>query len=164
MDDKKDEILVPEVVEEGAEDLTISGTTPIFAPEAFRFAQLVATGISPTEAYKQTYPDQALRSKNLTVMAYKLAHNPKVREQITILQEAVRLQLIAEAPAAFDRVRELAENAKGEKVRLDANLEILDRAGLKPPSRVESIQIGLWGSLGAEDIRGLVKRRLENQK
>lgn len=163
MNAKKNEILIPEVMEE-TDDSPITGDSPIFAPEAFRFAQLVASGASPTEAYKQTYPDQALRSKNLTVMAYKLAHNPKVREQISILQEAVRLQLIAEAPAAFDRIKNLAENAKGEKVKLEANLEILDRAGLKPPNRVESIQIGLWGSLGAEDIRGLVKRRLENQK
>lgn len=161
MDDKKVEVLVPEVME--GDETPITGSDPIFAPEAFRFAQLVAGGASPTEAYKQTYPDQALRSKNLTVMAYKLAHNPKIREQITILQEAVRLQLIAEAPAAFDRIKQLAESAKGEKVKLEANLEILDRAGLKPPQRVEQIQIGLWGSLSQEDVRGMVKRRLENQ-
>ncbi len=162
MKDENTKVLVPEIMEE-VDDTPITGTDPIFAPEAFHFAQLVSTGVSPTEAYKQTYPNQALRSKNLTVMAYKLAHNPKVREQITILQEAVRLQLIAEAPAAFDRIKDLAENAKGEKVKLEANLEILDRAGLKPPSRVESIQIGLWGSLSQEDVRGMVRRRLENQ-
>jgi hypothetical protein len=161
--DKKIEVLEPEVVEEVEDTEPITGENSILSPEVFRFAQLVSTGIGPTEAYKQTYPDQALRAKNLTVMAYKLAKNPKVREQIGVLQEAVRLQLIAEAPAAFDRVKDLAENAKGEKVKLEANLEILDRAGLKPPSRVETVQIGLWGSLSQEDMRSVVKRRLENQ-
>lgn len=163
MSDTKIAVLEPEIVEEVEEMEPITGTNAILSPEVFGFAQLVATGVGPTEAYKQTYPNQALRTKNLTIMAYKLAKNPKVREQIGVLQEAVRLQLIAEAPAAFDRVKDLAENAKGEKVRLEANLEILDRAGLKPPSRVETIQIGLWGSLSQEDMRSVVKRRLENQ-
>ena len=162
MSEQEKEVLEPEIVEE-ADDTPITGTDPIFSLEAFSFAQRVASGVSPTEAYRQAYPDQALRAKNITVLAYKLAHNPKVREQIGILQEAVRLQIIAEAPAAFDRVKQLAETAKGEKVKLEANLEILDRAGLKPPNRVETIQIGLWGSLSQEDMRGMVRRRIENQ-
>jgi hypothetical protein len=158
-----DQILEPEIVEEDEEKELVSGSIPILSTEAFKFAQLVASGVGPTDAYKQVYPDKALRLKRIAVAAYHLAHNPKVREQITIIQEAVRLQLIAEAPAAFDRLKELSENAKGEKVKLDANIEILDRAGLKPPQRVEQIQIGLWGSLSQEDMRSIVKRRLENR-
>ena len=162
-EDKLDETLEPEIVEEDVEKSYVTGTIPILSTEAFKFAQLVASGVGPTDAYKKTYPDKAARLKHLAAAAYQLAHNPKVREQITVLQEAVRLQLIAEAPAAFERVRILSESASGEKVKLEANLQILDRAGLKPPQRVEQIQIGLWGSLSSQDMREIVKRRLENQ-
>jgi len=159
------EILVDDLDEEEKEEArkTIPGAIPILSTEAFKFAQLVAMGKGPTDAFREVYPDRTARIKNLKQAAYTLAHNPKVREQISILQEAVRLQLIAEAPAAFERLKDLSENAKGEKVKLDANLQILDRAGLKPPVRVERLEIGLWGSLSPQDMRSLVKRRLENQ-
>lgn len=159
----EDKVIEPEIVEEDSDPDTIPGSIPILSKDAFMFAQLVADGIGPTEAYRRTFPNKLNRIKYLKQAAYTLAHNPKVREQIAILQEAVRLQLIAEAPAAFERVKEIAENAKGEKVKLEANLEILDRAGLKPPQRVEQIQIGLWGSLSSQDMREIVKRRIENQ-
>jgi hypothetical protein len=165
-EEKVEETIEPEVVDEAEEEearKTIPGKIPILSTEAFKFAQLVAEGVGPTEAYRRTYPDKVERLKNLRVAAYTLAHNPKVREQIAILQEAVRLQLITEAPAAFERIKQLSESASGEKVKLEANLQILDRAGLKPPQRVEQIQIGLWGSLSTQDMRELVKRRLENQ-
>lgn len=154
-------VIEPEVVED--DDEFISGNTQILSPQVMKFATLVAQGVGPTDAYKDTYPDKVDRVRNLKQAAYKLAHSPKVKEQITIIQEAVRLQIITEAPAAFERIKELSENAKGEKVRLEANIEILDRAGLKPPQRVEQIQIGLWGSLSQQDMRQIVRRRLENQ-
>jgi hypothetical protein len=153
--------LEPEIVEDELD--LIPTETPILSPEAFQFAQLIAEGAGPTEAYRKVYPDNPKTLKQLHQAAYVLARNPKVREQVAILQEAVRLQLIAEAPAAFERLTDLARNAKGEKVKLDANLEILDRAGLKPPQRVEKLEIGLWGSLSSQDMRNLVRRRLENQ-
>ena len=156
---EEDKVLEPEVME----DDSIPMEGPLLSTEASKFAQLVASGKGPTEAYRQVFPDKVGRIKKLSQAAYALAHNPKVREQIAILQEAVRLQLIAEAPAAFERLKILSETASGEKVKLEANLQILDRAGLKPPQRVEQIQIGLWGSLSQEDMRSLVKRRLENQ-
>lgn len=151
--------LIPEIVE----DEHISEDKPLLTPQVFEFAQLVASGKGPMEAYKITHPDSKAQARSIARLAYALAKNPKVREQIATIQEAVRLQIITEAPAAFVRLKELAENAKGEKVKLEANLEILDRAGLKPPARVEQISIGLWGSLSQEDMRNLVRRRIENQ-
>ncbi len=160
MTENENEVIEPEVVEE---DPQISGVDSILTPQVLSFAKLVADGKSPTEAYRETHPETQSKARSLSRMAYQLAKNPKVREQITTLQEAVRLQIITEAPAAFGRIKELAENAKGEKVRLEANLEILDRAGLKPPQRIESIAVGLWGSLSAQDIKNMVRRRIENQ-
>ena len=156
---EEEKVLEPEVVEESQ----ISGEENIMTPQVLSFARLIADGKSPTQAYRETHPESQAKARTLSRMAYQLAKNPKVREQITILQEAVRLQIITEAPAAFSRIKDLAENAKAERVKLDANLEILDRAGLKPPNRVETIQVGLWGSLSSEDMRNLIRRRLENQ-
>jgi hypothetical protein len=162
MEEETLESIVPEVVDESKEEL-LTGDVPILSTEAMQFAKLIADGRGPTEAYREIFPEKAGRTKWVSRAAYALAHNTKVREQITIIQEATRLQIVMEAPAAFERVKQLSESAKGEKVRLDANIEILDRAGLKPPQRVEQIQIGLWGSLSTEDMRNLVKRRIENK-
>lgn len=163
MPDEEKETVEAEVVDEPADKEFVTGQIPILSSEAFMFAKLVAEGKGPTEAYKEVYPEKVVRLKRVSGAAYALARNPRVREQIAIIQEATRLQMIMEAPAAFERIKELSESAKGEKVKLEANLEILDRAGLKPPQRIESIQVGLWGSLSQMDMRSLVRRRLENQ-
>jgi hypothetical protein len=158
---KEDKAIEPEIVEE-TNDL-ISGDRSILSPETMKFATLVAQGVGPSQAFRTVFPERAAEIKSVRHAAYLLAHNPKVKEQISLLQEATRIEIILEAPSAFERVKEIATNAKNEKVRLDANLDILDRAGLKPPQRVEQIQIGLWGSMSQEDMRNLVRRRLENQ-
>ena len=41
-------------------------------------------------------------------------------------------------PAAINQMRVLADSAESESVRLAANKDLLDRAGLKPTERVET--------------------------
>jgi len=161
---KKIEVIEPEVVDESSEGSRvplITGDRAILNPEVLLFATLVGQGEGLSSAYRKAFPGKAQRHR-LDVYAYQLAKNPKVREQISIIQEAVRLQIITEAPAAFERIRELAEGAQHEKIRLDANRDILDRAGLKPPQKVESLHVGLWGSLSQEDVRNMIRNKLEN--
>lgn len=94
----------------------ISGDEPILEPHVLLFAKLLSDGKEPTAAYKESHPWSTAKPNSMAQMAYQLSKNQKVREQVTILQEAVRLQIIAEAPAAFI-LRDLAERAaKGRRL------------------------------------------------
>ncbi len=155
------EVVAVEVVEE-ENPIMITGERAILSPEVMQFATLVANKVGLTEAYRLAFPGKK-HYKNIGVYAYQLAKNPKIREQISIIQEAVRLQIVAETPAALSRLIDLSENAESEKVRLDACRDLLDRGGLKPPSRVESIHVGLFGSASAEDLRQLIRNKLESE-
>jgi len=64
----------------------------------------------------------------------------------------------------LERVKDLAINAKTERVKLDANLEILDRGGMKSPQRIESLQIGIFGSMNPEDMKEILRKNLEGKK
>jgi len=65
------------------------------------------------------------------------------------------------APEALDRILDLAINAKQEKVRLQANLEILDRAGLGAPQKVEIAAVGLFGDAQPDDIIKMIRKNME---
>lgn len=69
-----------------------------------------------------------------------------------------------ELPEALERVKDLAKNSKQERVKLDANLEILDRGGMKAPHRVESLQIGIFGSLNPDDLKDILRKNLKGVK
>jgi hypothetical protein len=71
------------------------------------------------------------------------------------------LQIVLELPEALERVKSLAQNAKTERVKLDANLELMDRGGMKAPQRIESLQIGIFGSLNTEDLKAVLRNNLE---
>lgn len=135
----------------------------VLSPENFKFASLIAGGKSAPEAYKEAFPERA-SSKWMSVNAYTLAKSPKIREQIDTLQQATRLQIVMELPEAFERVKTLSQSAASERVKLDANLQILDRGGLKAPVRVESMNIGIFGSLDPEDVKAMLRRNLERNK
>lgn len=132
---------------------------PICTAAEKQFAQLVADGVKPVDAYAQAFPEKK-ESKWLRDYARQLAMEPRIREQIELIQQACRLQFVIEAPSALERMVRLAETADSEKVKLDANKDILDRAGLKPPDRVESVHVGIFGSASAEDIRNLLRQKM----
>ncbi len=132
----------------------------ILRPEEMRFASLVADGSSLMEAFKDAYPDLA-SSKWVSRYAHRLAKDPKIRTQVEELQQVMRFQFIINAPRALDRLEEMAETAGNARVKLDANIEILNRAGLQPPQRTETLHIGLWGRMSSEDIKGMIKRNLD---
>lgn len=135
---------------------------PILSDQNYRFAALIASGKSAPDAYKEVFPERS-SSKWIASNAYRLAKNPKIKEYIDTIQQATRLQIVLELPDALERVKDLAKNAKTERVKLDANLEIMDRGGMKAPQRVESIQIGIFGSLDAEDMKVMLKHNLMNK-
>lgn len=134
---------------------------PILDADAYRFASLIATGAcsSIPEAYKQVFPNRT-SSKWVEVNAYNLAKSPKIREYIDTIQQAARLQIVLELPESVERLVDLARNAKTERTKLQANLELLDRGGMKAPQRIESLQIGIFGSLETEDMKNILRKNL----
>lgn len=128
-----------------------------------KFAQEVAKGTRLNEAYTLAFPDSK-GSKLVNNYASRLVRNPKVRQEIELLQHAARMQFIMDAPRAAQKMIELSENAKQERVQLEATKDILNRAGLQPPQRVETVAIGIFGSASSEDIRALLRNNLEKKE
>jgi hypothetical protein len=152
----------PEIIEADVMEEEILTSKPLLRDKAMTFATLVASGAELGEAYKIAFPEKA-HSKWVQVYAGRLAKNSKVKEHIALVQEATRLQIVLETPAAFERLVDLAENAKSEKVRLDANKDLLDRGGLKPPERIESINVGVFGSLSSDDMKAIIRSKLGSE-
>ena len=115
------------------------------------------------DAYAEVYP-QLSSSKWLGKYASRLAKSPRIREQIELIQQAIKAQFAVMALAAVDRVEELAKDAKNERVKLDANQEILRQGGIIPPQRTESIHIGIFGNASTEDMRALVRNNLNKTR
>jgi hypothetical protein len=57
------------------------------------------------------------------------------------------------APKAFDQMRNLAENAESEIVRLKANSDLLDRAGYRPVDKSEVTQVNDLENMSTEEIQ-----------
>lgn len=152
-----------EQINKEANNLPVDTEKPILSEKNFRFASLIASGKSAPEAYKEVFPERA-SSKWMAANAYALAKNPKIKEHIDTIQQATRLQIVLELPDALDRVKVLAKDAKQERVRLDANLQILDRGGMKAPQKVESIQIGIFGSLNPDDMKEILRSNLKKKQ
>lgn len=133
----------------------------IMDPSKMKFAALVADDWTLMDAFKEAFPELS-SSKWVSRYAHRLAKDPKIREQVEELQQAMRVQFIINAPRALDRLEEIAETSKNERVKLDANIEILNRAGMQAPQRIETLHIGLWGRLSSEDIRGMIKSNIDN--
>jgi hypothetical protein len=87
--------------------------------------------------------------------------NPTIKALIEEIQQGMRAQMILMSPDALNNLWDLANNAESEKVRLDANKEILYGAGLKPPDEVKLSTTGIFGSTPVEDIRDAIRKNLE---
>ena len=62
----------------------------------------------------------------------------KLKKQFAnAIKEHIEQNLLDAAPMALAQMRELASDAISESVKLAANKDILDRAGLKPTERIE---------------------------
>lgn len=66
--------------------------------------------------------------------ASNLLSNPRINQAI---QELTLLRITSLAPTALQTVLEMSRSARSEYVRLQAAQDLLDRAGFKPPDRVQ---------------------------
>ena len=53
---------------------------------------------------------------------------------------------------ALNQIQELAESAVSEKVKLDANKDLLDRAGWKPVDKSEITEVNQWETASREEL------------
>ena len=112
-----------------------------------------------TESYRQAYPNAS--EKWASIEAYRLMRNPKIKGLIEQIQQDTRSKFILLAPAALERLEELAENADSEMVKLKANQEILDRAGLRAPDKVELSLPGVFGDASPDAIKQMIRSKQE---
>lgn len=128
-----------------------------------KFAQIYATTNDAILAYKEAYPENASKAKYVNSSAYHKLSDPKIKALIEEIQQGSRAQLIMLAPDALQNIIDLANNAESEKVKLDANKEILYGAGLKPPEQIEMKSVGIFGSASPTEIRDMIKAGLEEE-
>lgn len=112
-----------------------------------------------TESYRKAYPKAS--EKWASQEAYQLLRNPKIKALIEQIQQDIRSKFVLLAPAALERLEDLAENADSEKVKLAANLELLDRGGLGKPQKIELSLPGIFGSADPEEIKKSIRERQE---
>ena len=61
---------------------------------------------------------------------------------------------------ALNQIQELAESAVSEKVKLDANKDLLDRAGWKPVDKQEITEGNRYENMSSDDIKKELDRLL----
>lgn len=115
-----------------------------------------------TESYRKAYPNAS--SKWAQQEGYRLMRNPKIKSLIEQIQQDTRSKFILLAPAALQRLEDLAETADSEMVKLKANQEILDRAGLRAPDKVELSLPGVFGEASPEAIKAMIKNKQETRE
>jgi len=65
-------------------------------------------------------------------------NGPKLRKQLSAeIDQETRIAIAHHAATSVKNLVDLANNAESETVKLQANKDILDRAGYKPTDRVE---------------------------
>ena len=114
---------------------------------------------NPLEAFKAAYPNA--KGKFLSQDAQKLLRDPRIKDMIDQIQQDCRAQFVIIAPEALERLEELAEGAESEMVKLKANIEILDRGGLGAPQKVELQHLGVFGTMGVDEIKEIVRKNIE---
>jgi phage terminase small subunit len=132
--------------------------------QQIKFAKVYAETHNAIEAYKAAYGEErASKVKYLQSTAYHKLDDPGVRALIEHIQQGLRAQYIMAAPDAFENLCQLADHAESEKVRLEANKEILYGAGLKPPDEVTLRHTGIFGGVPISEIRNMIKNHVEDK-
>lgn len=96
--------------------------------EAFVHAYVASGGKLKASATKAGYA-----AKSAHIEAHRQMQKPEV---IRAIYEVTTLALGAHLPAALARLAKLSSGAKSEYVQLEASKDLLDRAGLAAPKRI----------------------------
>ena len=80
-----------------------------------------------------------------------IGHRLKIRLMEDI-EEAQKEALKGYSSKALSQIQALAESAVSEKVKLDANKDLLDRAGWKPIDKAHVTQTNDWENSSSEEL------------
>ena len=80
-----------------------------------------------------------------------IGHRLKVR-LLEDIEEAQKTSLKGYSSKALNQIQALAESAISEKVKLDANKDLLDRAGWKPVDKAHVTQANDWENASSEEL------------
>ena len=134
------------------------------SPQQRKFAEVYAETNDAVAAYKAAYGEEKANSlKYLTSTALHKLETPKIKALIEEIQQGVRAQYVIMAPEAFKNLVDLANNAESEKVRLEANKEILYGGGFKPPEEVQLKHIGIFGGTSLNEMRNMIRQKIEEE-
>jgi len=128
-----------------------SGGNPIQSELIEFVGHMVADKRGQTAAARETWPSMTPGS----------AENKAVR----MMKRADVQQMLRDAAqGAAKRIEDLSIEAESEKVRLDANRDILDRAGYKPVHHVESKNLTVDVKMDVSDPRAKeLKEKFEQE-
>ena len=128
-----------------------------------RFANAIVQTGDPGLAYAETFPEKVnkLSQDDLVKRGIDYSKLPKVKAMIEEVLQGCRAQFVFLAPQAIERIQKLSENAESEKVKLEANKDILDRAGLRPPEQIQITQSDVFGSVDLNDIKNYIKSKMD---
>jgi cytidylate kinase len=95
----------------------------------------------------------------------KITHaSAQVKATRMMKREDVQRMLQNAAQGAADRIEKLSMYAESEKVQLDANRDILDRAGYKPVHHIESKNLSVDVKMDVSDPRAKeLKEKFEQE-
>ena len=80
-----------------------------------------------------------------------IGHRLKMR-LLDDIEEAQKESLKGYSSKALNQIQDLAESAVSEKVKLDANKDLLDRAGWKPVDKSHVTQTNDWENASTEEL------------
>ena len=80
-----------------------------------------------------------------------IGHRLKMR-LLDDIDEAQKEALKGYSSKALNQIQDLAESAVSEKVKLDANKDLLDRAGWKPVDKSNVTQANDWENASSEEL------------
>ena len=112
----------------------------LLSPEEKTYVKLRAAGIPKNDAYAMAFNEEG-GEMELVAKASSLERRHDIVAELQRLKEELKKKIVEEAPDAFNRLVELSKFARSEKVRLDANKDILNRAGFQEPVKLQTLAI-----------------------
>ena len=118
------------------------------------------------KAYKEAFDEPDLDDERAYNRAYKLEKKGNIHAYIESLKEAVKVKILEEAEPSFIRLVGLAESAKNEMVRFQANKLLLNLGGFS--ESVKFSQVNILNLITPEQLSSLIResilRGIQRQK
>lgn len=126
--------------------------------EELLYARLRATGMDPDSSYDLAFRPEDIPEEEKKKAIASLEHNPDIVAELHRIRESLKAEIVKEAPYAFKRLVQLAKGARSERVRLEANKDILDRAGFSEPIKIQAMS--LFALMTPEQLKEILRMHM----